>query len=334
MLLTRAQGAATFRPVVREALLGCMSDFVEAFRSYLTVERQRSPVTVRRYVAAVEQFAAFLGRDRDTPDVRLEAIRKDELTRFLYARAGNEEPSSAIWNTTLSALRAFYTFLRKRELIQADPTALLDRHRIDPRPRLPLTLAEMVAMVDAAQKHSPPGLATRNAAVLQILFHCGLRLSELTSLDVAQVDLDNHWFADVRVKGGKLLTSTFSDVVAEALERYVPDREQLLAGREHPALFVSTRGGRLCKRAVEDLVKRYARLAGIKRNVFPHIVRHTSGTEYAEVADLHVVKDILGHRDISTTQVYTHSDLAARRAANAKLAKRWRSAAARSHRRV
>lgn len=303
-----------------------MEMLIASYASYLKLERMRGASTVKRYVAVVEAFGSYI-REHHGEDVPLEAVEKAHLIAFLRREAAETgEPSRAIWNTRLAALRSFYDFLFKQELVSLNPAQRVDRLKINPREPLPLSLDELLALVDAAEA-SPLRVRSRNVAIVHVLYHCAFRVSELVSLSLEQVDLENHIFINVRTKGNKRLSLPMSDLVACALERYLVDRPKLGASAGEPALLLSDRGTRLSVRAVQELVKAYAKRAGIARVVTPHLLRHSSATELAELGTpMRVVQEICGHSSVTTTERYIHVRGGARKVAidalGAEIAKR------------
>jgi integrase/recombinase XerC len=253
----------------------------------------------------------------------LSAVRKTDVAHFL--RSGNEHSRTG-WNGRLAALRALFGYLVKEEIMTANPALLVDRLKLPERQREPLTLDEMIRLVDSAAAQAPKKLRSRNVAILQIFFHCSLRVSEVVSLDLGQVDMEERLFRSVRTKGDKRLAVLFNDVVAEALERYLPERAALGAPETETALFLSQQGTRLSARTVEEMVSHYASVARIARHTTPHVLRHSSATELADVTDLRTVQDHLGHDSITTTQRYVHVKDAEHRRAVDELGSRFTSA--------
>lgn len=206
-----------------------------------------------------------------------------------------------------------------------NPAMTLERQRVIPKEPVPLSFDEMLRLVEAVEGHCSTVYKHRNVAILQVLFHCALRVAEVVSLDLSQLDFDNYVFLDVRRKGGKLLAAAFNDVVAEALQRYLRVRREHSPEGDDPALFLSDRKKRLGVRAVQAMVKKYADLAGISRTVSPHLLRHSSATQLMEVGTpLRVVQEICGHASVETTQRYVHVNNGQRKQAVDALGREWR----------
>lgn len=279
--------------------------------------------TIARYRDEVHRFAEFLKELPAPPEIG-EADKKVLVTYLRRPTSAGKAPSQSTWNNRLAALRALYEFLFQEEVITVNPALRIERQRV-PRPdRLPLSLDEVLALVDAAGRYSPEGYAKRNVALVQVFFHCALRVAEVVSLDLDQVDFENRVLLNVRTKGNKRLSVLFNDVVTEALEAYLIERGKILAGGAEAALFLSRRQRRLSVRAVENLVKHYAELAGISRPVSPHLLRHASATELAEFVNLRVVQEHCGHASVTTTERYVHVNRSQRRRAVDSLGECWR----------
>jgi len=272
----------------------------------------------------MEIFLAFL--DARTPQVGCESVDKTLIIEYLRQRANRGVTRSrSVWNTHLSALRAFYGYLFREEVIMDNPALRVERMKPFFREPTPLSLDEAVRLTEAVEEHAQPPYRARNEAIVQVLFHCALRVAELVSLDLAQVDFDNYVFVGVRTKGGKHLSVAFNDVVAEALGKYLTCRQEIVGASDIGALFLSDRRTRISIRAVQDLVRRYAELAGISRRVSPHLLRHSSATQLVEIGTpLSVVQEMCGHASVTTTQRYVHVSGGQRRHAVDALGAEWR----------
>ena len=303
-----------------------MQQLVVAFAAYLREERMLTEGTIKRYAAVMENFATFLGGVHSAEkSFSLDAVSKGDLLTFMRRKvAEGSEPSRATWNNRLAALRSFYDYLFRQEVIDVNPALRLERLRLTKRERLPLSFDETLSLVDTARDRSPRAFQTRNVAIVDVFFHCALRVAEVVSINLDQVDFDNRLFLNVRTKGNKRLSILFNDVVAEALERYLSDREKLGVPPDETALFVSHRRRRMSVRAVQNLIKDYAARAGISRPVTPHLLRHSSATQLAELGTpLRVVQEICGHASVTTTERYVHPNGNQRREALDELGATW-----------
>jgi integrase/recombinase XerC len=277
------------------------------FDAYLEAEKRASLHTRRAYLADLAQYAAFLA-ERGAALVPSSAA----LVRAFAARAATTGGPATVARK-LSAIRSMYRFLVREGLAEGNPARGVASPR---RPkRLPVALPEeeVAALVEAPGALGDP-LALRDRAFLELLYASGLRVSELTGLDVADVDLAQGL---VRVLGKrrKERIVPFGAAAAEALRRWLADgRPGLAAAPGAPrsaaaALFLNHRGGRLTARSVARRISRWVLAAGLPRHVHPHVLRHSFATHLlGNGADLRGIQELLGHASLSTTQRYTHLD--------------------------
>lgn len=261
----------------------------------LRVERGLSPLTIDAYRRDLDQFAAGSGPGwRDDPAVVGEFVAR-------LRRQGRRASTQA---RKVAAIRSFYGFARREGVIDRDLADLIDPPR--PGRYLPEVLApDEVERILAAPGDDPAGL--RDAAILELLYACGLRVSELTGLDLDRLNLDA---LEVRVigKGNRERRVPMGEPARDRLHRYLSGpRQTWTAGKPTPAVFVSQRGTRLGRESVWRIVRRWSQAAGVVGDVTPHTFRHSFATHLLEGgADLRVVQSLLGHASISTTQLYTH----------------------------
>lgn len=275
-----------------------MKPLLADFQQYLEGVLMRQTSTVSRYVAVVEEFLGYVG-SRDPLSI-------DRATIEAFVATGTATGTKPRFNNRLAAVRAFYAFAVEQDLMVANPAARVRRQKVAPKEPLPLSLDEYLSVVEAAERFSSGAARARNVAVVEVLFHVGLRVAELVSLDVEQVDLQTASLHRVVVKGGKTATKALNDVALVALERYLRAREYLAAEGE-TALLVSNRGTRLSVRAVQEIVTSLAARAGIERRVTCHMLRHSNASELAALgAPLSAIQTILGHERSSTTERYIH----------------------------
>lgn len=300
-----------------------MAKLIEVFASYLREERMRGETTIKRYRKVLDDFELFLQSTSKEPILTLAGVEKVRLTEFL--RQNNTEttkPSKAVWNLRLAALRAFYGYLFREEVIAANPALKIERIKMRPKEPVPLSLDEYLALVDAMDL-SPKPYRTRNKAIVHVFYHSALRVAEVSSLDLAQVDFENYKLLNVRTKGDKWLTADINDLVVDTLERYLPDREKLLGSTKSASLFISNRGTRLSIRSFQELIRTYGTHAGISRPVTPHLLRHSNATELASLGvELDTIRDICNHASVITTERYIHARAGARRRAIRALGER------------
>jgi len=277
---------------------------IQSFRNYLLLERSMSHHTIEAYVNDVGKFVQWLElEDRTLPPL---AVKADDLTQFiLWAnRLGLEASTQA---RLISGLRAFYRYLLVEDMLDDDPTELLESPRM--RRKIPevLSVYEMQAMLHAVDLSDPQG--QRNRAILEMLYACGLRVSELVSLRLTQLFLEANFLKVVGKNNKERLVPIGADAV-KYLRIYLEKIRSLQDNIKKEAenvVFLNRRGGRMSRVMVFLLVKEFAAKAGIVKNISPHTFRHTFATHLVEGgADLKAVQDMLGHESITTTEIYTH----------------------------
>jgi integrase/recombinase XerD len=273
---------------------------IERFLDALWMERGLSDNTLKAYGADLRGFAAWLGEDRGLLDVRRQDIEHYLAHRFELA----VKPRSAA--RLLSSLKRFYQYQYREGLIGSDPSLQIDNPRIGrPLPKS-LTEEEVEALLSVADGTTAEGL--RDRAMLELLYATGLRVSELVGLTFSQVNL-NQGVVRVLGKGNKERLVPVGQEAEHYLGQYLNEgRVELLRGRDvSDAVFVTRRGASMTRQAFWYMIKRRARQAGIDKQLSPHTLRHAFATHLLNHgADLRVVQMLLGHSDLSTTQIYTH----------------------------
>lgn len=271
-------------------------------------DRNRSPLTIARYTDMLRRFSRFaraeLHQDAFSP------TQIDKALVVLFVREGGQEGSQSLAstrNSELAAIRALYRFLVAEERVTRDPTASLHSAALPERAPTFLTADEFAKLRHAIEKHASEFYLRRDLAILVTLWNTGLRLSELLSLDLATVDFDREVFHVVRRKGGKMLPVYFNVDVTIALRRWLWQRREYPNASSAPALFLSDRGRRMSPRAVEDLVAKYTKLAGLAKRVTPHTLRHSTATALIRTGNgIEVVAEVLAHTSLDTTRHYIH----------------------------
>jgi integrase/recombinase XerD len=258
--------------------------------------------TLEAYRRDLAQFAAWLADENGKPVV---AANPADLQRHLAWQVESRHAKPRTTSRLVSSLKRFYRFAVREGLRADDPSADLDSPKL-PR-SLPKSLSEeeVEALLAAPDVATPQGL--RDRAMLETLYASGLRVSELVGLKGVQVSLDT---GVVRVmgKGAKERLTPLGEDAIDWIERYRREaRPQLLRARKSDALFVTSRGAPMTRQAFWALIKRHAKAAGVRHPISPHTLRHAFATHLINHgADLRVVQLLLGHADISTTQIYTH----------------------------
>ena len=258
--------------------------------------------TLDSYRRDLSGFAAWLTQASGT--ALLDAAAAD-LQRHLAWQVESRKARPRTTGRLVSALKRFYRFALDEGLRKDDPTVELEAPRIGRSLPKSISEAEVEALLAAPDAGTPHGI--RDRAMLETLYASGLRVSELVGLKGVQVSLD---MGVVRIlgKGAKERITPLGEEAVEWISRYQQEaRPQLLGARKSDALFVTTRGGPMTRQAFWGLIKRHATTAGIRQAISPHTLRHAFATHLINHgADLRVVQLLLGHADISTTQIYTH----------------------------
>jgi site-specific recombinase XerD len=268
--------------------------------------RNLSPYTLRNYGTDLEHFLYALAGWQIDP---LKAQRTD-LRRYLAVLLGDGVADASV-RRKASTIRSFYKWLRAENLLENDPFFGVTGPKAGRRLPDILTSEDIDRLIKAAEGSEPADL--RDRALLELLYAAGLRVSEVASLDVAELDVRDR-SVRVRGKGKKERIGVFGEPAARALELYLRDgRPRLVSGKQE-ALFLNRFGGRLTARSVQSLVRKYATKAGLPIAVHPHLLRHSFATHLLDGgADLRVVQELLGHESPNTTQIYTHVSEAKKR---------------------
>lgn len=292
-----------------------ISDLIEDFLEHLEIESGRSKKTIDNYRLYLERFLELsqeiLNKDDIKPtDIDRELLRKYRLRLNRYGSENGGDDLKTITQTYhLIALRGFLKYLTQREIKSLDPS-LVDLPHVIRKQVTFLHYDEVEDMLEQVDTSTESGL--RDRAIIELLYSGGLRVSELVGLDRGSINLERREFM-VRGKGSKDRPIFISQSAADRVQDYLDARTDSL-----PALFlnnsrntqaVDTSGNyrRITARSVERIVEKYARLAGITKHVSPHTLRHSFATDLLmNGADLRSVQSMLGHADISTTQIYTH----------------------------
>jgi len=273
---------------------------IASFLRTLRAERNASPHTLRAYANDLRRFAVFVG-EADPAKVDHVAIRR--FLSHLY----DQNLSKTSVARTLAALRSFYRWLAREGEVEQNPAALVSTPRLPKKlPRVP-TIEEMNAVLDAPMPERA-SFPERDRLIFELLYGCGIRNSELVGIQLDDIRWSNEAIL-IRGKGKKERFVPFGESAREALARYLPVRQETLAGAKKTAtraLLVNQRGGPLTTRSVGRIVKAIAVAKGLPPDVHPHTLRHAFGTHMLEEgADLRAIQELLGHERLSTTQRYT-----------------------------
>ncbi|KUP22440.1 site-specific tyrosine recombinase XerD [Paenibacillus sp. DMB5] len=278
-----------------------MKSHLQPFMQYLTEDKGLSSSTLESYGRDISQFLEFAaGRGIASP----EEIRRTHLLQYLAELRGAGRAAATVNRSTVS-LRAFFHYLLKTRQISQDPTLEMDKIKPSKKPPMILSIGEVERLLAAPDETGPQGM--RDKAMLELLYATGIRVSELISLDVGDVQTGLK-YARCSSASGKERIIPIGTIAADSVARYTDGmRDKLLrSSREEPALFLNSLGGRLTRQGFWKIIKKYAREADIAQDITPHTLRHSFAAHLLEGgADLRSVQQMLGHADISTTQVYS-----------------------------
>ena len=271
------------------------------FRQYLVYEKGLSPKSVEAYLHDVQLLADFLGEDK-IADATFEELQK--FLKHLYESDFNARSQARI----VSGMRAFYRYLIYARQREDDPTELLDAPKIGMHLPDVLTVEEIQSIMDVIDLSTPEG--HRNRAMVEVMYGCGLRVSELVTLRLSNLFFDDG-FIKVVGKGNKERLIPIGTTAMKMVNLYVDGNRKLLKIKkgEEDYVFLNRRGAHLTREMVFMLVKKWVAAAGIDKTVSPHTFRHSFATHLIEGgADLRAVQEMLGHESITTTEIYTHLD--------------------------
>lgn len=270
------------------------------YRTYIKLEKRLAQNTVEAYMRDLRSFAHFILRMYDVPPAKVEEPMVQRYVAWLYDR-GREKASQA---RSLSGVKNFFNFLLISDRIESSPaefvlTPKFGRHLPDV-----LTTGEIDRIIAAVDGTTPKEI--RDAAMLEVLYSCGLRVSELTSLRIRDLFFGEGYIR-VTGKGDKQRLVPISSTAQERIHRYLDVRRSARAGEE--TLFLNNRGSSLTRVMIFTILREAARRAGIEKKISPHTFRHSFATHLLEGgASIRQVQELLGHESILTTEIYTHLD--------------------------
>ena len=278
-----------------------MKELIAEFINYLTVERGLSKNTIAAYGADLNKFAEYL-ESKGIADI--DKIKRQDIMNYLLSRKDRNISGNSI-SRGLVAIKMFYRFLIQERLARADVAGILESPQlIRPIPSV-LLLSEVDKILAGPDLRDPVGI--RDKAVIELMYATGMRVSEVVDLPIEGLNLDMG-FVKCRGKGDKERIVPVGGKAKEALSRYIDKVRPAMAGkRQDRHLFLSRLGKKISRQTFWKMIKKYTKTARIKKDITPHTLRHSFATHLLERgADLRVVQEMLGHADISTTQLYTH----------------------------
>ncbi len=274
-----------------------MKIHIDRFIKYITAEEGLSPHTIKAYSKDLDEFSSFVvkkAKDIDNLDIRsfMASLHHKGLKKTSISRK-------------LATVRAFFKYLHREGYVKKNPAKLVSSPKTDKSLPGFLDIDETFSLMEA-----PSGetfISTRDRAILELLYSSGLRVSELTSLNISDIDMKEALIR-VKGKGRKERIIPIGSKALESIKNYLPERVSIK--NKSTALILNNRGGRLTQRSVRRILIHYSRMINLKSNLSPHTLRHTFATHLLhEGADLRSIQELLGHSSLSTTQKYTHVDI-------------------------
>ena len=265
------------------------------YRNYLMLERRMSPNTVASYCHDVEAFLESTGLEPVS-------VQTSDIEDYLGSIKVSKRSSARL----LSALRNFFDWCVQEGEIKYNPCDNVDSPKLGKYLPAVLSVEEVSAIMDSVDLKSATG--QRDRAILEVLYGCGLRVSEAATLRISRIDFEEG-FVDVIGKGDKQRLVPLGEMAADAVKAYLPERPVPAARPYEDILFLNRFGKPLSRISIFNMVKKQAMIAGIHKEISPHTFRHSFATHLIENgADLRIVQEMLGHESILTTEIYTHID--------------------------
>lgn len=273
------------------------------FETYLRLEKSLSENSVEAYLNDVKKLKRFFTESKK--DISPAGVTYTDLKEFL-GWYGSESSNTRTQSRVLSGIRAFYKFLLIEGETDDNPASLLESPRIGIKLPQVLSVAEIDRIIDVIDLSKPEG--HRNKAIIETLYGCGLRVSELVNLHLTDIHY-GEGFVVVTGKGNKQRLVPISGKAIREIDIYKSDRNRLSLIHDQNILFLNRRGRKLTRAMIFTIIKELAARAGIKKTVSPHTFRHSFATHMVEAgADLRAIQEMLGHESILTTEIYTHID--------------------------
>ncbi len=278
-----------------------MDELIESFLNYLSVERGLAKNTILAYREDLESYSKYIN-DKAGKDISKGS--RNEIVNFMLFQKDSGLSSTSIARR-LAAIKMFYRFLVRERIIQEDPTSLIDSPKLWKKIPETLSLNEIEAILAVPNTRKKQGI--RDKAILETFYATGMRVSEIVNLKLEDVNMEVGFVRCIG-KGNKERVIPLGKKAIESINHYVlKSRQSFLKKQTSNALFVSKVGKKISRQSFWKLIKYYAKKAGIKKIIKPHILRHSFATHLLEHgADLRSVQEMLGHSNIATTQIYTH----------------------------
>ena len=288
-------------------------DAVYRFRRHLLVEKSYSGLTVKEYVNDLKLFHKYIQENYNYKEnFPIKKIDRHEIIEFLGDIIIEKDNSPVTRNRKLFSLRSFFKYLHINSYIENNPAENIESSKTETRAEPIYLKMNQARKYLRTIKNSDSRHKNRDLAIIKVFLYAGLRVSELVNLNLENIDFDDEAIKFFGKGNKERYVPLHEDVIKSILD-YLPEREKIDKKDQEAekALFISGHGNRISVRTVQHTVKKYAKQAGIRNadKITPHKLRHTFATTlYQETKDLNVLKDLLGHSDISSTQIYTHTD--------------------------
>ena len=279
------------------------SEAVENYANYLRFEKNASENTIEAYVSDLQKLQNFA--EQNLMNITPITISYEHLQEFLYQVSKNNysERTQARW---ISSIKGFFSFLLEDELREDNPSALLETPKLGLYLPDTLSLEEIEKLISATEENTD--LAKRNCCMIEVLYGCGLRVSELTELQISNINFKENYLK-IQGKGDKVRFVPLADYTADFIKNYINNirSKQKINPKHSDILFLNSRGAQISRQMVFLIIKEIVRKAGIQKNISPHTFRHSFATHLLQNgADLRFIQEMLGHSSITTTEIYTH----------------------------
>ncbi len=279
------------------------SEAVENYANYLRFEKNASENTIEAYVSDLQKLQDFA--EQNLMNITPVTISYEHLQEFLYqvSKINYSERTQARW---ISSIKGFFSFLLEDELREDNPSALLETPKLGLYLPDTLSLEEIEKLISATEENTD--LAKRNRCMIEVLYGCGLRVSELTELQISNINFKENYLK-IQGKGDKVRFVPLADYTADFIKNYINNirSKQKINPKHSDILFLNSRGAQISRQMVFLIIKEIVRKAGIQKNISPHTFRHSFATHLLQNgADLRFIQEMLGHSSITTTEIYTH----------------------------
>ena len=279
------------------------SEAIENYANYLRFEKNASENTIEAYVSDLQKLQDFA--EQNLINITPITISYEHLQEFLYqvSKINYSERTQARW---ISSIKGFFSFLLEDELREDNPSALLETPKLGLYLPDTLSLEEIEKLISATEENSD--LAKRNRCMIEVLYGCGLRVSELTELQISNINFKENYLK-IQGKGDKVRFVPLADYTADFIKNYINNirSKQKINPKHSDILFLNSRGAQISRQMVFLVIKEIVKKAGIQKNISPHTFRHSFATHLLQNgADLRFIQEMLGHSSITTTEIYTH----------------------------